>query len=63
MAKLTVQINRSSRKKLGNPHSAETLRERLVQSGAIDLRENNRTIDLGNGYFKITPIDETRKFT
>lgn len=63
MTKLIIQINRSSRKKLANPHSPDTLRNRLVESGAIDLRGNNKTIDLGNGYVKITPIDETRKFT
>ncbi len=63
MAKLTIQINRSSRKKLANPHSTETRHKRLVESEAIDLRCNHTTVDLGNGYFRNIPIDDARKFT
>ena len=63
MTKLKIEINRSPRKKLANPHSTETRQKRLVESKAIDLRCNHITVDLGNGYFRNVPIDDTRKFT
>lgn len=40
---------------LGTPMS-----ERLKLSHNIDLINNHTTIDLGNGYCEIRPIDDTR---
>lgn len=35
-------------------------KERLIRSGAIDLTDNHRVINLDNGYIKIEPIDSTK---
>lgn len=35
---------------------------RLEATGAIDLRDNHKVIDLGNGYVQVKPIDPMRKF-
>ncbi|MCI8882250.1 MAG: hypothetical protein HFH43_04275 [Lachnospiraceae bacterium] len=34
----------------------------ISQGGSIDLRGNIEVIDLQNGYIKIVPVDETRRF-
>lgn len=47
---------------LSNPFCGHCLDERLEASGAIDLRDNSRWIDLGNGYHTIEPIDTTKLF-
>ena len=39
-----------------------TYEQRLEAAGAIDLRDNRRVIDLGNGYDRIEPIDPTKLF-
>jgi hypothetical protein len=51
------------RENLTNPFSNDTLEERLIKSGAIDLRDNYIIEDLGNGYSRTIPIDENKKFT
>jgi hypothetical protein len=51
-----------TREKLANPFPTDTYEERLVKYGAIDLRDNCTIEDLGNGYEKIIPIDENKKF-
>ncbi|MDR9852907.1 hypothetical protein RJP21_04735 [Paenibacillus sp. VCA1] len=38
----------------------KTYEQRLEAAGAIDLRDNHRIIDLGNGYTRIEPIDPTK---
>lgn len=49
-----------SREKLANPYEGN-YQERLIKSGAIDLTDNHKIIDLGNGYTEIIPIDENKK--
>lgn len=56
------QMNRSHREHLANPFCSGCYEERLEASGAIDLRDNHRIIDLGNGYCEIEAIDKTKKF-
>lgn len=34
--------------------------QRLIEAKAIDLRDNHRTIDHGNGYTTIEPIDRSK---
>lgn len=60
--KICKKINTLPREKLTNPFSNVTLEEKLIKSGAIDLKDNYVIEDLGNGYSKITPIDENKKF-
>jgi hypothetical protein len=50
-----------TRERLENPHYGQDRKERLIKSGAIDLRDNCRIVDLGNGYVEITPIDPSKK--
>jgi hypothetical protein len=45
---------------LANPFCADCLPQRLEASGAVDLRDNFRIVDVGNGYSAIIPIDETK---
>jgi hypothetical protein len=47
---------------LANPFCNECYEDRLEASGAIDLRDNHKMIDLGNGYVRIEPIDPNKKF-
>ncbi|AHM66872.1 hypothetical protein PPSQR21_032330 [Paenibacillus polymyxa SQR-21] len=42
--------------------SVPTYEQRLEAAGAIDLRDNSRIIDLGNGYCRIEPINPTKRF-
>jgi hypothetical protein len=39
-----------------------TLEERLIQDGAIDMRDNYQIEELNDGYVVIKPIDETKKW-
>lgn len=50
-----------SRKKLASPFDKSTLHQRLISKEAIDLRNNRRDIDFGNGYSRSVPIDFTKK--
>ncbi len=52
-----------SREFLANPFSNMSYHERLVKSGAVDLRDNCIIEDLGNGYERIIVIDENKKIT
>ena len=54
--------NRSHRGFLSNPFCSKCHEERLEASGAIDMRNNHKTIDLGGGYVQIVPIDPTKLF-
>lgn len=40
---------------MANPFSNDSLHERLIKSGAIDLRDN-----CGNGYFRIVAVDKDK---
>lgn len=55
-------MDRSHRSFLANPFCGSCLDDRLEASGAIDLRDNAKWIDLENGYHKIEPIDPTKLF-
>ena len=52
-----------SRQHLANPWANISLRDRLIASGAVDMRDNFRVIDLENGYVDIVPIDPNKKWT
>ncbi|NUJ19697.1 hypothetical protein FKN04_24535 [Bacillus glycinifermentans] len=39
-----------------NPWANSTIEQRLVDSGAYDLREYRRIIDLGNGCSRVEPM-------
>lgn len=60
MKKVIRKQSRVSREMLTNPFLNETLQERLVHSKAIDYKENSSVENLGNGYARISPIDETK---
>ena len=51
-----------SREALANPLGKVTYYERLSRSQSIDLRNNYQFEDLGNGYSRILPIDEKKRF-
>lgn len=53
--------NRITRESLANSFSNMSYHERLVQAGAIDLRDNCIIEDLGNGYCRTIVIDENKK--
>lgn len=50
-----------SREKLANPFSNESIKERLICSGALNLENNHSWVDLGNGYFKSKIFDENNR--
>jgi hypothetical protein len=56
------EMNVSHRSHKANPFCGECLPKRLEAAGAIDLRNNSRLIELGNGYDRIEPIDATKLF-
>jgi hypothetical protein len=58
------ELKRSHREHMANPfcQDRECYEKRLEASGAIDLRDNHKIIDLGNGYVQIKPIDPNKKF-
>ena len=62
MGKIVVKTKSVSRHQLANPFSSDTLHQRLVEKGAIDLRDNKVITHLGNGYCTIQPIDYNKKF-
>ncbi|MCC0567522.1 hypothetical protein [Brevibacillus borstelensis] len=47
---------------LANRFPPETRQQRLIQKGAVDLRDNLNIEDLGNGYRRFTPINPNKKF-
>ena len=57
------ETKKLSREYLANPHADVPYIERLIASGAVDLRDNHRTVDLGNGYVEVVPIDKTKLWT
>lgn len=58
-----MKDERISREYLSNPFVNEDYKDRLIKSNAIDLRDNCIIEDLGNGYARISPIDEHKYFT
>ena len=61
MMKQIKSCNRISRESLANQFSNMSYHERLVQAGALDLRDNCIIEDLGNGYCRMIAIDKTKK--
>ncbi len=57
----SIKVSDNSRKKLADCNLGMSYHERLIKSGAIDLKDNHKIFDLGNGYSKIKPIDVTKK--
>lgn len=56
------EMSRSHREYMANEFCSECLEERLEEAGSIDLRNNHRIVELGNGYDKIEPIDPNKLF-
>ena len=52
------------REYLANPfcNDRECFQKRLEASGSVDLENNHKIIDLGNGYIQIEPIDKNKLF-
>jgi len=59
--KICTSNKRITREYLANPFSNMSYHERLVQAGAVDLRDNCIIEDLGNGYCRLIAIDGTKK--
>jgi hypothetical protein len=53
-------IKNITRENLSNPYSNESIRERLVNSKAIDMCNNSNWIDLKNGYHKTQIINKSK---
>lgn len=63
MAKTVIRNLGISRHQLANPHNVDSLHQRLVAKGAIDLRDNRINEDLGNGYRRVVPKDPSKRYT
>ncbi|NOU72531.1 hypothetical protein GC098_14025 [Paenibacillus sp. LMG 31458] len=61
MAKIVMKNKLQSRHQLTNPFSSETRHERLIKSGAVDIKDNMIIQDMGNGYATILPIDKNKR--
>lgn len=62
MIKFVVKQKAQSRRDLSTPHSVKNLKERLILSGALDLKNNIVEEVLGDGYVSLKPIDKSKKF-
>ena len=51
---------KDGRSYLSNPFCTECYHDRLIASKAVDMRDNFRINDLGNGYSEVVPIDDTK---
>jgi len=40
---------------LSNPHTHVSVKQRTLEAGAIDLRDNVAEVDLGNGWIRAIP--------
>jgi hypothetical protein len=49
-----------SRERLANPFSNESIKERLINSNAIDLKSNSNWVEQNKGYFKSEIIDTSK---
>lgn len=58
------EMHINHREYISNPfcNDRECYDKRLEASGAIDLRDNHKVVDLGDGYVNIKAIDENKKF-
>lgn len=53
---------RVTRQQLADPHAGVPYEERMARAGAVDLRDNARVIDHGDGYVTVEPIDPTKRW-
>lgn len=60
MKKIIKYKNRLSRENLSNPFPNTTLKKRLINSKAIDYKDNCTLVNLGNGYTKVIHKDEKK---
>ncbi|WP_159887962.1 hypothetical protein [Paenibacillus puerhi] len=51
-----------SREWLSNPYSDLPLLKRLEKNGSVNLIQNNKVTDFGNGYDMIEPINSEKRF-
>ncbi|MDM5216733.1 hypothetical protein P5667_12280 [Bacillus velezensis] len=42
------------------PYPLSTLKERLIKDKAVDMKDNYRVIDLGNGFVRVEPINKNK---
>ena len=56
------RVMKINRKDLANPFRSEKFIDRLKKSDAINLRDNYKIKNLGNGYNEVIAIDKTKKF-
>ena len=61
MKKIDDRAPRVSRRDLANPHKRRPRKQRLLDSGAVDLTENCSIESFGNGYGRVRKIDPKRK--
>ena len=54
------ETERAGRAFVANPFCSGCYEQRLEASGAVDMRDNWREIDFGNGYSRIEAIDRTK---
>jgi hypothetical protein len=60
MRKIVCKKKKKTRKDLANPFRHMSYHERLAKVKAVDLTDNFVVEDLGNGYDRIKPIDESK---
>ena len=51
-----------TRQRLADPRSDLKLKELLVKSRCVDLRDNWKIQDLGDGYARVVPRDGSRRW-
>ncbi|ANP83874.1 hypothetical protein BAQ53_24420 [Bacillus sp. B25(2016b)] len=60
MKKISVGIKTVSREHLANPFLNDTVKSRLKAKQAVNLENNSKVINLGNGYVKRIVIDNSK---
>ena len=60
MKKINCDKKFTTRHDLANPYMDQPLEKRLKESKAINLKNNHKIIDLGNGYSRIEAIDKKK---
>lgn len=57
----SIKVTNNSRKNLADSNLGMSYHARLLKSGAIDLKDNFKITDLGNGYSMIKPVNVTKR--
>ncbi|MDA1645320.1 MULTISPECIES: hypothetical protein [Bacillus cereus group] len=60
MKKISVGIKTISRENLANPFLNDTVKSRLKAKQAVNLENNSKVVNLGNGYVKRVVIDKSK---